>query len=238
MLVLQARRRARGLARALSPHAGGLANAREAVLMDRRRGAERCSAALLQGRALGPQSWHLLHDHPVYPVLPAAHGVHFWACESDLVGRLAAFVAGGLAEGQQCLVVATAGHRAGMRRRLALYGLTDAVVGGEVVEVDADDLLARLVGPDGLSAALFDEALGDPVRSAATTPGGVRAFGELVGLLAQRGELGTALELERLWCALASTVPLPLLCAYRLSGTAADDELRRQAGLHHSHLAA
>ncbi len=234
MLVLQARRRVREVSRTLRPHAGGVANARDAVVRDRQRGDERRIAALLQGRALGPQSLELLHDHPVYPVLPAAHGVHFWSCEADLVGQLAAFVAGGLAEGQQCVVVATAAHRAGLRRRLALWGLT----GDGVVEVDADGLLDRLVGPDGLDTALFDEVLGDPVRSAAARPGGVRAFGELVGLLAQRGELGAALELERVWCALASTVTLPLLCAYQVTGTAADDELRRQAGLHHSHVAA
>jgi hypothetical protein len=233
MIPSQARRRFRAVARTLRPRAGGVANARDAMLLQRQQGDQRRDAALLQARALGPHTWTRLHEHQTYPVLPAAHGVHFWTTDASMLDQLAAFVAGGLADGQHCLVIATAAHRAGLHQRLTLCGLTAS----QLVEFDADDLLDRLVGPNGLDTELFEETVGEVARAAADDPGGVRAFGEMVGILAERGELETALQLERTWCALASTITLPLLCAYRLSGTGEDEDLRRQAGAQHSHLA-
>lgn len=231
MIPQQARRRLQEVSRTLRPRAGGVANARDAVLLDQRRGDERSSAALLQARALGPDSWLPLHDEPIYPVLPAPHGALLWTSEADLVAQLAAFVAGGVAEGQQCLLITSAAHRAGVRRRLALWG----VVPVQVLELDADELLERLVGPSGLDTAAFEVLVGDVARAAAGGPGGVRAFGEMAGLLAERGDAAASRELEHAWLALASSVVLPLLCSYRLSGSPADDDLRRLVDATHSH---
>jgi len=52
------------------------------------------------------------------------------------------------------------------------------------------------------------------VRRLASRTRSLRVYGEVVDLLAERGELDAALRLEALWNDLIAQVPMALLCGY------------------------
>jgi anti-sigma regulatory factor (Ser/Thr protein kinase) len=63
----------------------------------------------------------------------------------------------------------------------------------------------------------------------------VRAFGEMVGLLWDRGDVSAAIELETLWNALAAELPFSLYCAYHadsMAGHEHADALHEVCHLH------
>lgn len=222
--------RLRTAVRAVRPQHGGVANARESVHRDVRHSEQRRASALEQARAQGPRSWVPLHRSAVPARRGAGHAVHFASSDAALVARLASYVADGLADGDVCVVVATAEHRAGLREWFAASGLRQPEP-GLLVEHDADELLHRLVRDGRLHPEVFAQLVETFPRS-----GGLRVFGEVVSLLAQRGELRLALELERLWNGEQHRLGFPLLCAYLDDGTA-DPSLVGTVCAVHTHLA-
>jgi hypothetical protein len=82
-----------------------------------------------------------------------------------------------------------------------------------LVVKDASDTLRRLTRAQVPDAALFEAVIGRPVRAMAER-GRVRAYGEMVDILAQRGELNEALKLEGLWNDLGERTPMFLMCGY------------------------
>jgi hypothetical protein len=67
---------------------------------------------------------------------------------------------------------------------------------------------------DGPDARRFAEVIAEAIRRARRGEGRVRAFGEMVALLALDGRWQAALHLEELWSALVAEHSLSLLCAY------------------------
>jgi hypothetical protein len=153
------------------------------------------------------------------------HVVAFYDDEAFLTRTVAQFVRTGLVRGETVLVVATARHHEGFRRELAELGVDTAphLRAGRYVALDANATLARLA-PDGeLDVEYFREQVGGLVRRALAAGVRIRAFGEMVALLWERGELATALQLEDLWNDLEERTPFPLLCGYPLRGFASDE---------------
>lgn len=108
------------------------------------------------------------------------------------------------------LVVATPGHRAPIRKALADTG-TDVRrgrAGGTYVEIDADAALRRLVPGGRVDRTAFEREIASPVRHLAAVGGEVRVYGELAGLLWERGQTREAAQLEYLWNDLALHEPL------------------------------
>ena len=200
--------------RSLRPRAGGLANARDAVRDDQRCAQQRRAASLEQVRAYGTRSWTPLHRAALpRHRLGAGHAVHFAATDAELVAQLACFVAEGLDRDEVCIVIATARHRQGMHQSLAAYGLRPARA-ERIVELDADDTLQQLMRGENVDPARFDEFLTSTMSQVAPEAAGVRAFGEMVSLLHQQGNLGAALQLESQWENVRRRLGFPLLCAY------------------------
>jgi hypothetical protein len=208
--------RLRSAVRTVRPQLGGVANARDAVLRDERRAGQRRASSLEQARAEGPRGWEPLHRSPVPARRGAGHAVHFASSDADLVARLSSYVADGLAQGDVCVVIATAEHRAGLHQWLAAHGLQQEQ--GLLVEHDAEEVLDRLVQDGRLVPEVF-HALIASLPQERLRGGSLRAFGEIVSLLHQRGDLGLALELERLWDDVQRRLGFPLLCAYLDDGT-------------------
>ena len=67
--------------------------------------------------------------------------------------------------------------------------------------------------------AFFDR-LGPIMGTAAATGRPVRAFGEMVALLWEAGDVLAAIDLETAWNELAAQVPFSLYCAYRTDSVA------------------
>jgi anti-sigma regulatory factor (Ser/Thr protein kinase) len=139
------------------------------------------------------------------------HLVHFYDDDEELARTVGSYLRGGLADGAAVVVIATAPHRQAFagelrrgRRRLQA-----------VQFLDAAETLARLM-PDGrLDRAAFEKVIGGTIRAAGGGTRPVLAYGEMVALLWEAGDVGSALELEMLWNELADEVSFSLLCAYR-----------------------
>ena len=88
-----------------------------------------------------------------------------------------------------------------------------AVGSGRLVVKDAADTLQCLSRGGSPDAVLFDQVVGRSVRTLAAR-GRVRAYGEMVDMLAQRGEMDDAITLEGFWNDLAERTPILLMCGY------------------------
>jgi hypothetical protein len=72
--------------------------------------------------------------------------------------------------------------------------------------------LARLCPRGRLNHFAFNELIGAAVKPAAGRR--VRAWGEMVDILIERGDLDEALELEELWNGVGEMMPMSLMCSY------------------------
>jgi len=130
------------------------------------------------------------------------------------VGR---YLADGLSSGEGAVVIATESHRDGILAELDMLGADPAAAlrDGRLVVLDAQETMARFIVDGQPDRELF-EATARPVLSAlrARCPAGVRAYGEMVGVLWEAGRFAAAIRLEEFWNTLLDQGGLRLFCAY------------------------
>jgi hypothetical protein len=148
------------------------------------------------------------------------HAAQIYGDVDELVERVAAYLAEGFAEGEPAVVVARREHVDRFLEALARLGWDAAplVEKGLLVVADADATLAAIMRGDDPSPEAFEDVVGKLLdRVARRFPGRrIRAFGELVDLLAASGRLDAAIALEGLWERAAEHRSFSLLCGYRL----------------------
>jgi anti-sigma regulatory factor (Ser/Thr protein kinase) len=137
-----------------------------------------------------------------------AHLVHFYEDDADLVARVADYLADGARRNETAVVIATPPH---------LDAIAAQFPAGEVVALDAADTLARFMVDGVPDAERFDEVIGTTIRQASAGGSRARAYGEMVALLWDEGNVTGALELERLWNGLLEDEGFTLFCAYPTS---------------------
>ena len=118
--------------------------------------------------------------------------------------------------------------------------LEEAIASGRLTVLDADATLQRLMVDGAFDQARFDEVIGG--LASRLTAGGhrLRAYGEMVDLLASEGNFEGAQRLEALWNGLQARLPFTLFCGYtsaHFCGAGAAEALHAVLGLHtHTHL--
>ncbi len=147
---------------------------------------------------------------------PGDHVVQFYESEHDLSATVGAHLAQALRSGDAAVVLADAAHREAFAQVLTAAGIDVRVArgSGQLLEVDAADALAQFMvngAPDG---AAFDAAMGPLVQQAAAGGRRVWAYGEMVALLWEQGQVGAAIEVEGLWNQLGERLAFSLFCAY------------------------
>ena len=130
------------------------------------------------------------------------HLVQFYETDAELIARAGEY----LEAAEAAVVIASEAHRTAFAD-----ALTDP---DRVVWLDAETVLARFMPNGALDRAAFADVVGGVIRTAAAGGRPVRAFGEMVALLWQRGDVAGALELEMLWNELMAAEPFTLYCAY------------------------
>jgi hypothetical protein len=133
------------------------------------------------------------------------------------------------------IVVATQTHRDAIQDRL------DRVAdlsrnGCRYISLDVDSLLPEFMVNNFPDEDRFRAMVGRLLGS--LEPGPVRVFGEMVALLWERGDVPSALKLEKLWNGIAQDYTFDLFCAYPTStfeGSAGLEAYLRMCGTH-SHL--
>jgi anti-sigma regulatory factor (Ser/Thr protein kinase) len=144
------------------------------------------------------------------------HVVRFYEDDDDLCSRVLDWLLPALTEGAGAILIATDEHRRLFSHALTAGGLDahGAVDDGRLVLLDAAETLSTFMVDGTVDPLAFDARVGDVVRAAAARKRPVHAFGEMVALLWQAGNVTGALELEERWNDLVATVPFSLMCAY------------------------
>jgi hypothetical protein len=132
------------------------------------------------------------------------------------VDSVATFLADGVARDEAVLAIATPATRAGVRDALASRSIdvVGMVARNQLTFVDASDMLATLQVRGTFPEDRFERQVGMTLdRLAGAVPSRrVRAYGEIVDLLWQTGDVAGAIQLESLWNDLRRTRAFSLLC--------------------------
>ena len=143
------------------------------------------------------------------------HVCQFFDSDDSRADAVAGFIAAGLRGADRIVVIARPVHWAAVSDRLEALRLPVAreIGRGRLVVKDAMDTLRRLSPGGSVAADAFTATVGRAVR-ALSELGPLRAYGEMVDILAQRGDFDEAIRLEDLWNRLRADVPFSLLCGY------------------------
>ena len=167
------------------------------------------------------------------------HLVEFYESDASLAATVTSFLAPSFSDAGATMVVATPAHRAAFEQALTAAGVdvAAAAAGGRYVSIDAAELLATLMVDGAPDVARFASEVGGLLDRMAQPGRGLRIYGEMVALLWEAGDATSALALEHLWNATASTYSFDLLCGYRI-GTFDNEEealaFRRVCDVHAS----
>ena len=165
--------------------------------------------------------------------------VQFYDRESDLARAIGAYLTEGVQVGDASIVIAKPAHRAAFQAELVAVGLDPDQLGrdGTIAWLDAAEVLSQFVFDGRVDPEAFEDVVGGLVRDVARSGRPIRAYGEMVALLWDAGDVLGAIELERLWNGLASDLRFSLWCAYHGHSLAVHehaDELHEVCHLHTS----
>ena len=148
--------------------------------------------------------------------IASEHIVQFFDSDESRTECVAGFLAEGYRLGEPAIVVAKPSNWSRTVEQLEAQGVPvqTAIADGMIVVKDANDTLRRITRSGVPDAEAFEGTVGKTVAGLARRGERVRAYGEMVDMLALRGELPEAIKLEHLWNRLGERVPLFLLCGY------------------------
>lgn len=154
----------------------------------------------------------------------AGHTVRFFDSDESRAEGVALFLAQGYRAGEALIVMARPRIWAEIHNQLSRVDVPVAstIADNRLVVLDAAETLRKISVGHRLGARQFDNVVGTLVRTAARDRG-VRAYGAMVDVLAQRGDFGVAIDLENHWNALSRQTRLRLLCGYCSAHFVADE---------------
>jgi hypothetical protein len=171
---------------------------------------------------------------------PRTHAVQFYDEEPFLFDTVGKFLSAGVAAGDRVIVVATRPHADGFLQRVDGRVLAQARDEQRITVLDAHDTLSRLMVGDMPDPRRFRDFLaelmsGVPPDFSVTR---IRAYGEMVDLLAREGNVAAAVRLEQLWHDALQENPFSLLCAYLMDtfSRPGDSDRIRDVFATHSHV--
>ena len=159
--------------------------------------------------------WPDLVRHPAH----GDHIVQMYQDDAFLAEAVAEYVVTGLRAGEAAVIIATAQHRAKFLRALQAEGFKE---GPALKLLDAEETLARFMRDGTPQWREFHEVVGGLIAELRLQYPTVRAYGEMVDVLWQRGERDAAIRLEEYWNELGRLQTFSLFCAYRLDPLASE----------------
>ena len=170
-------------------------------------------------------------------VAPHDHVVHLYEDDDELMGAVGAYLVDSIRSDEVAVAVMTPAHAAALRATMAAAGidLDGECEMGNIILLDAAETMSRFTTDDWPDAAAFRRVIGSVIEQAGSRGQRVRAFGEMVALLWDAGQVTAAIELESLWNDLSVDMPFSLYCAYAAQSVGGDDQkpdLARVCQLH------
>lgn len=145
------------------------------------------------------------------------HVVYFYDGARSLAAVAAERLGAALLDGGAAIVIATAAHRAAFAAELERlrFDVSSAERAGTLVFLDARRTLDQLLVDEAPDPGRFQEVIGAAIAGLARrVQGPLFAYGEMVGLLWDVGDVEAVIALEELWNDLLADVAFALLCGY------------------------
>ncbi len=165
------------------------------------------------------------------------HWAQLFDDRPSLTESLAAFILDGLQDGGTVLVFIRMSHWPDVREQLPRGEIDDALADGRLSVEDAAAGLTALLVDDWPDPAMFDALVGRRVRELLSSRRRLSIYGEIVDILAARGDLRGAERLEQMWNELLARHDISLFCGYAAAsfGNPRDaDALRKICAAHTS----
>jgi hypothetical protein len=147
-----------------------------------------------------------------------SHAVQFYKDDTSLAKTVATFFADGFRAGEPAVIIATAAHTEIIMEEIAAEGfdLAELRRSRQLHTMDADAILATFMLGGTPDTLLFRNNVGGIIERICEgrKPCPIRAYGEMVDLLWQRGNGDGAIRVEMLWNQLAGAYDFSLLCGY------------------------
>ena len=184
---------------------------------------------------------HQRRSHAVcgslYPGYTSTHFVQFFDADDDLTDSVAHFAREAFKADSTCLVIGTGEHRKAIQQKLAAAGLAvdELISSYQYIALDAYRTLSGFMISDRPDRERFHSVMDLLIRQAGSRGQPVWIFGEMVALLAARGRISAALQLEELWNELSRLHDFTLFCAYLESDIQYDVAVRRRIASIHSY---
>jgi hypothetical protein len=153
------------------------------------------------------------------------HAVLFYRDDATVQERVGAYVTGALRAGRSALVIGKPGLVAQLMidvHRQHVQGVPFDAKRGRLVVLDAVATLDKFCRDGRPHRGLFMQVVGTALHELGGTPElPVAAYGEMVGVLCERGQYADAVALEQMWNELLAHEDAALFCGYagRLFGS-------------------
>jgi PAS domain S-box-containing protein len=171
-----------------------------------------------------------------------SHRLQLYTADTQLLAsNVSDYLCDGLDRGEGILVITTPRHRAAFERQMATRvsraDLARGLETGQILFLDAQNLLSRLIAGDQLDWMRFKRIMGGIMAEVRPLAEGrpCRAYGEMVGLLWTAGEFAAAEKLEQFWNKLLEEGGFQLFCAYPIDVFGAEFHSPAVDAVLHSH---
>jgi hypothetical protein len=181
-------------------------------------------------------------ERVVADAAPCDHIVQLYQDEDFLTYAVCRFAGAGFANGEGVILVSTLTHWNAIRPRLEAEGVDvrAAEQRGQLTVVDADECLRRFMRDAMPDPPVFNVVFGDVVGQARARGSyqKLRVWGEMVGVLWERGDVDASMNLEDLFDQLAKKVDISIFCSFLMDNFNGDVHARMlpRLGRNHSHL--
>lgn len=145
------------------------------------------------------------------------HAVLFYRDDAAVFGKVAAYITSALRSGAPALVIAKPRlieHVTIDLHREHVDGTPFGPERGRLLALDAEATLERACRNGSPDTARFERVIGEALDVLETPGRNVTAYGEMVGILCERGDFAAAVELEQMWGRLLARRQASLLCGY------------------------
>ena len=181
-------------------------------------------------------------DEVVADAAPGDHIVQLYQDQEFLNRAVCRYARAGLANGEGVMLFPTITHWNAFRSRLEAEGVdVDAAQErGQLTVGNADEFLPRLMRGALPDPPVFRRVFADVVAQARA--GGryqkVRAWGEMVNILWERGDVAASMNLEDLFDQLNKIVDIVMFCSFLMDNFDGDvhEAMLPRLGMNHSHL--
>ena len=164
------------------------------------------------------------------------HAVRFYKDAGSLADIVCAFLSEGLKQGEPAVLIATPGHVQHFRDCFSAKGIDvgAAIASRRLTILDAEDTLSRFMRDGVPMARPFADTITPVLMGvAARYPDvSIRAYGEMVDVLWQKGQTAAAIRLETLWNDLGRSLDFKLLCGYAMGNFYKGSATEEVCGVH------